>query len=136
MPALTRQDSLGLAAGCLSVLLLVLLYNLPATTASETAPTAANALRVQLDPETGELVPVRGMKKAELTRRMEQHLDRSTTGLNEIQHADGSVSMNLDGRFRSLSLAVIDSTGGVHTECVTSKHRLYEFMNNTGQEIK
>jgi len=122
----TRRGPLWIAAVSVSALLVMLLLGLP--TASDPGPGAA--LRVQLDPETGEIIPVTGLDKAELDRQMRQNLNRSAAGLTETRHADGGVSVDLAGRFQSLSVATTDSAGGVHTRCVTNVQELEQFMND------
>src|SRR5687768_16333183 len=44
--------------------------------------------------------------------RLEEMTSRSSEGLVEVQHADGSVSMDLQGRFMSVMLATPRATGG------------------------
>jgi hypothetical protein len=124
----TRPGPMWLAAAATSALVIVLLLGLP------TAPAVnhAAALRVQLDPETGEIVPVTGLDKAELDRQMSQMLNRSSAGLREVRHADGSVSVDLEGRFQSLSVATTDSTGAVRTRCVTNGQESREFFDGAG----
>ena len=125
MSAANRQGRLWLGAAAVTTLLVVLMLNLP------TSPVATGgvALRVQMDPETGEFVPVTGLDKAELDRQMKQQLNRSTDGLQEVHHPDGRVSVDLEGRFQSLSVATTDSAGNVRTGCVSTTSELDQFMN-------
>lgn len=130
MSVSSPKGSLWIGAGAATALLLVLLFNLPAPS----TPTAAKALRVQLDPETGEIVPVTGLDKAEFERQVEQRLNRSDAGLQPVHHADGSVSMDLEGHFQSLSIATTDSAGNLHTDCVSSKRELEQISHPTQQD--
>lgn len=120
-----RSRPIWVGAAAASALVIVLLLGLP------TAPPAGQtaALRVHLDPETGEIVPVTGLDKAELERQMSQMLNRSSAGLREVRHADGGVSVDLEGRFQSLSVATTDSTGAVQTRCVTNGQESRDFLN-------
>ncbi len=120
-----RPGRLWLAATVASALLIAVLVLLPS------APTSAPgaALRVQLDPETGEIVPVTGLDKAQLDRQMSQLLNRTSAGLREVHHADGGVSVDLEGRFQSLSVATIDSTGKVQTRCLTTEKEAHDFSS-------
>ncbi len=129
-----RPGSLWLAAVGTSALLLVLLFTLPATNAPATSAAGAGALRVQLDPETGAIIPLTGPDGAGLISQMEQRLDRSGAGLTTEHHADGSISIDLQGRFQSLAVATVDSAGQVDTGCVTSKRELEQFLNNTQEK--
>ncbi len=134
MSVTTRPGPLWLGAAGAAVLLVVLLVNLPAADTPVAASTQAGALRVQLDPETGEMVPVTGLDKAEFERQLDQRLDRSGAGLTEVHHSDGSVSMDLQGRFQSLSVATTDSAGNVHTGCVTNKDEAHQFLDLPKQD--
>ena len=133
MTVSTRQRRLWLSAAAASALLVVLLLNLP----SASAPTADGqpaALRVQIDPETGDLVPVSGSNKAALEYQLQLQLNRSDIGLQEKRHSDGGVSVDLQGRFQSLSVATTDSDGVLHTKCVTNQAELDHFMKTKGEQ--
>lgn len=110
-------------------LLVMLLLMTPTTR----PPVAGAALRVALDPETGEFVPVTGLDKATLTRQMAQMLDRSPAGLPEHQLADGGVTIDLGGRFQSLMVATIDSTGRLSTDCLVSERDLRQLAGRQAQ---
>jgi hypothetical protein len=45
-------------------------------------------------------------------------VNRSTEGLIQRQHADGSVSMNLEGRFQNVIVAKKEASGKVSQSCV------------------
>jgi len=128
----TRKVSLWVAAATTSVLLVVLLVGLP----SAPATSGGAALRVHVDPETGEIVPVpvTGLDKAELDRQMKESLNRSSEGLQQVHHPDGRVSMDLQGRYRSLSVATVDSNGQYRAGCVTNAQELDTFMENSGAQ--
>jgi hypothetical protein len=111
--------------------LLVLLLLLTPTTRT---PVVGAALRVALDPETGEFVPVTGLDKVALTRQMAQMLDRSAAGLHEQQLADGGFTVDLGGRFQSLMVATIDSTGRLSTDCLVSERDLRQLAGRHAQE--
>lgn len=124
MSSLLRARSLWGPALATSALLIVLLVSIPpAVPRSGTA-----ALRVQLDPESGQLVPASGLDKTELDRQLGRMLNRSAAGLPEVRHSDGGVSVDLEGRFQSLSVATTDREGHVHTGCVTSSREWEHFQ--------
>jgi hypothetical protein len=77
------------------------------------------ALRASIDPETGKLV-LGHQPTSKADPELQNMLSRSTEGLVPVQHPDGSVSVNLQGRFQSASVARIDSSGKLHTTCVDS----------------
>jgi hypothetical protein len=128
MPTPLRIHSLWYPAAFAAALLLVLLVPLTA----EPPAFAGAAMRVQLDPESGQLVPVTGLDKATFDRQLSQMLNRSSAGLREIRHADGGVSVDLEGRFQSLSVATIGPEGQLHTGCVASSREWEHFQGTAG----
>lgn len=82
------------------------------------------ALRAAIDPETGQLVT--GPEATRLSgagsdkqadAELEQMLSRSDAGLQQVHRPDGTVSVNLEGRFMSASVARIGADGKVETLC-------------------
>ena len=71
-------------------------------------------MRAYLDPETGELVtgplPAGALQ---LDAETENALRRDSEGLEFKHHADGSVSVDLQGRFQHASVARIDENGKI-----------------------
>ena len=55
-------------------------------------------------------------------------LSRSSEGLVFQRAPDGSVSVDLQGRFQNVSVARIDDDGEIRTGCVTSHESLAEFL--------
>ena len=90
-------------------------------------PVGSAALRVAIDPETGSLVPDLGPVKS-LDADLQNMLSRSTVGLEEIHHPDGHVSVDLQGRFMSASVARLDEEGQMETTCVESAAALEGFL--------
>ncbi|MEK6283943.1 MAG: hypothetical protein AABN95_26630 [Acidobacteriota bacterium] len=45
-------------------------------------------------------------------------VNQSTDGLVEVQHADGSVSVDLEGRFQNVTVAKVNKDGSVSQSCV------------------
>ena len=126
-----RRAPLWFSAAAGAVALVFLLAGLPAAENPSENLAPQGALRVQLDPETGEMVPLSDLSADELSARMAKQLNRSAAGLAEVQHADGGVAVDLQGRFQSLSVATIDSNGRVNTGCVTTERELGDFMDST-----
>ncbi len=110
-----------------------------AASVDEPAPGSA-ALRAYLDPETGELaVGVAPAAELELDPDTENALRRDDEGLVQVRHADGSVSMDLQGRYQSVSIARVNA-GGTITVCTESaegaKHALDGKTPNHAPEVK
>ena len=90
-------------------------------------PVGSSALRVAIDPETGGLVPDHGPVKS-LDADLQNMLSRSTAGLKEVVHPDGHVSVHLQGRFMSASVARLDENSQVETTCVENAPALESFL--------
>ena len=73
---------------------------------------------VGIDPETGEL----GMPTPEQLRALSDsplpEVDHSAAGLLEVRHPDGSVSVNLQGRFQEYATVRIGPNGKLIFRCV------------------
>jgi hypothetical protein len=71
-----------------------------------------SAMRATIDPETGVLGVATGAGLV-LDGEIQESLRRDTDGLDRVVHPDGSVSVNLQGRFQSASVARIGEDGTV-----------------------
>ena len=74
-------------------------------------------MKVYLDSETGDLQagPVAAAQN-ELDIDTQNAVRRDTEGLTLVRHANGAVSMNLEGRYQSVATVRIDENG-VATFC-------------------
>jgi hypothetical protein len=77
-----------------------------------------SGMRVALDPETGTLGMPSPDDQKVLDAELDEMLSRSTDGLRREVLPDGTVRVNLQGRFQSASVATIDAQGRLHTGCV------------------
>lgn len=83
---------------------------------------------VQVDPQTGQvrsLTPEQARRLAEGLKRM---LNKSSDGLVQEQHADGSVSMDLQGRFQNVAVARVESDGTVTQSCIDKPDQAASFF--------
>ena len=55
-------------------------------------------------------------------------LDNATDGLTQVRHADGSVSMDLEGRFQNVTVARVNSDGTVDQSCVDNPRAAARFF--------
>ncbi len=69
------------------------------------------ALRATLDPETGKIGTSVIQPSVALDADTREALRRDSEGLTEIYHANGAVSVNLQGRFQNVSVVRIDENG-------------------------
>jgi len=82
---------------------------------SEDGAATKSALIVYLDPRTGRLVNERpeGVEALRLSEREAESISRSGEGLVVQTAPDGSVMVNLKGRFQHMATAVIGPDGNV-----------------------
>lgn len=73
---------------------------------------------VQLDSQTGDMKPLTPQEAEKLAAGLKPMLNQSTEGLVQVHHADGSVSMDLQGRFQNVTVARMNADGSVTESCV------------------
>jgi hypothetical protein len=56
--------------------------------------------------------------------------NKSTDGLVEVQNPDGSVSMDLQGRFKNVALAKRNDDGSISAACVDTSEAATAFLQN------
>ncbi|MDH4036213.1 MAG: hypothetical protein OEX18_00155 [Candidatus Krumholzibacteria bacterium] len=84
-----------------------------------------------LDPETGELtVGVMPTEPLTLDADTQNALRRDTEGLEIVRHADGSESMDLQGRFQSVSVVRIDQNGNA-VVCADNAENVENILTET-----
>lgn len=81
-------------------------------------------MRVYLDPETGTLVdrPVTAEQKAAASSDAQDLFNQDSSDLQEVRHPDGSVSMDLQGRFEMASSAYRMEDGSIGYTCTGVEH--------------
>src|SRR5207248_1917001 len=100
-----------------------------ATTAGRTYVTRRiGGQDVQIDVQTGEIKPLTPQEAQKLAEGLAPMLDRSTDGLVQVRHADGSVSMDLHGRFQDVTVARVNSDGTVEQSCVNNPQAAAKFF--------
>ena len=75
---------------------------------------------VQLDSQTGEMKPLTQQEAEKLAAGLAPMLNQSTEGLVEVHHADGSASMDLQGRFQDVAVARMNQDGSISQSCVNN----------------
>lgn len=83
---------------------------------------------VQVDSETGQIKPLTPEQAKKLAEGLKGMLNKSSEGLAEEQHADGSVSMDLQGRFQNVTVARVNKDGTVTQSCVDSPRAAAAFF--------
>lgn len=73
---------------------------------------------VVVDRQTGQVRPLTPDEARRLAEGIKQLVNQSSEGLVQIHHADGSVSMDLQGRFQNVMLAKKEADGTISQSCV------------------
>lgn len=72
---------------------------------------------VQVD-QTGKLKPLTAQEAQALAEGLKKMVNKNSDGLTEVQHQDGSSSMDLEGRFQNVVVAREREDGGLSMSCV------------------
>jgi|GEM_PF-675742 len=83
---------------------------------------------VQVDPQTGQIKPLTPEEAKRLADGLKVMLNNSTEGLVEVHHADGSVSMDLQGRFQHVMVARIEADGTLTQSCIDTPEAAASFF--------
>jgi Spy/CpxP family protein refolding chaperone len=81
-------------------------------------------------------VNARTMQQGPLTQEQSQQIadaltnNKSSAGLVEVKHADGTIEMDLQGRFQNVMLAKKSDDGRVSTACVDNSDAARAFLQN------
>lgn len=73
---------------------------------------------VVVDRQTGQVRPLTPDEARRLADGIKQLVNQSSEGLVQVHHADGSVSMDLQGRFQNVMLAKKEDDGTISQACV------------------
>jgi hypothetical protein len=78
--------------------------------------------------QTGQVRPLTQEEAEKLAEGIKQLVNQSTDGLKSVHHADGSVSMDLEGRFQSVAVAKRDEDGKLVMSCVDNRQSAAAFF--------
>ena len=70
------------------------------------------------DGQTAQAQPLTDEEAQKLASGLKGMVNQSTDGLVETQHDDGSVSVNLEDRFQSVTVARVNKDGSISQSCV------------------
>lgn len=73
---------------------------------------------VKVDPQTGQIQELTPEEAQKLAAGLKPMLNKSSEGLVTVQHPDGSMSMDLQGRFQNVAVARVNKDGTVSQSCV------------------
>lgn len=72
---------------------------------------------VEVD-QNGKIKPLTPEEAQKLAAGLKDMVNQSTEGLEQVHHEDGSVSMDLKGRFQNVTVARVNEDGSVSQSCV------------------
>jgi hypothetical protein len=91
------------------------------------APSPAGAV-IGIDPETGRLGMPTAAQMLELSAAERTGLLRTSDGLTEVVLPDGSVMVDLQGRFMTYSVVRLDGRGGYRFTCAEDAPALWRAL--------
>ena len=83
---------------------------------------------VQIDSQTGQMKPLSPEEARKLAYGLKGMLNKSTEGLVEEHQHDGSVTVDLQGRFQNVTVARANKDGTVTTSCVDTPRAAAAFF--------
>lgn len=79
------------------------------------------AAAVPLNSQTGQVRPLTQEEAQKLADGIKELVNQSSDGLQSVRHADGSVSIDLQGRFQNIAVAKIDEDGKLSQSCIDNR---------------
>jgi hypothetical protein len=83
---------------------------------------------VQVNSQTGQIQALTPEEAQKIAAGLKQMVNQSTEGLVQVQNADGSVSMDLKGRFQNVTVARVNKDGSVSESCVDNPQAAGDFF--------
>lgn len=102
----------------------------PKPTDKDTMTVVVAGQQVAIDRQTGKLRQPSPEESRALAEALKESFSRSVAGLDVFHYPDGSVSILVDGRFESASLAKVNSDGSVSTACVDNVTAAETFLES------
>ena len=84
----------------------------------------------------GQIRPLTADEAKKLAEGLKGMLNKSSEGLVEEHHADGSVDMDLQGRFQSVTVARVNKDGSVTQSCVDNPRAAGAFFGIDPKSIR
>lgn len=95
-----------------------------------------NAIRVIVDPETGEIISVPFRETEVLSAPLAKALNRSAEGLRVFELENGGKGVHLDGRFLHALMVRVKPDGSLETVCTNHPHEAEVFLDGKTARVK
>ena len=83
---------------------------------------------VHVNSQTGQMRELTPEESRKLAAGLKQLVNQSTEGLVEAQHSNGSVSVDLNGRFKNVTVARVNKDGSVSKSCLDNRRAAAKFF--------
>lgn len=83
---------------------------------------------IQIDTQSGKIKPLTPEEAQKLANGLAPMLDNSADGLEQVHHSDGSVSVDLQGRFQNVVVARINTDGTLEQSCIDNPAAAAKFF--------
>ena len=97
---------------------------------------ATKAIRVIVDPETGEIISVPFRETDVLSAPLAKALSRSTEGLRVFELSNGGMGVHLDGRFQHALMVRVKPDGSLETVCTSHSRAAEDFLHGKTAGVK
>jgi Na+-translocating ferredoxin:NAD+ oxidoreductase RnfG subunit len=91
---------------------------------------------VKIDSQTGQIQELTPEEAQRLAAGLKPMLNKSSDGLVTVQHPDGSMSMDLQGRFQNVAVARVNKDGTVSESCVDNPRAAGAFFGIDPKQIE
>jgi len=91
---------------------------------------------IKVDSQTGQIQELTPEEAQKLAAGLKPMLNKSSEGLVTVQHPDGSVSMDLEGRFQNVAVARVNKDGTVSQSCVDNPRAAGAFFGIDPKQIE
>jgi hypothetical protein len=123
-----NRKRIGLILAAIAVALAIgtIVLSRPSTQAQKKSYVATR--EIILDKTTGKLRKPTAQETFEMVSQLQSLTNRSTDDLVQVQHPNGTVSMDLKGRFGGVVLGRANADGTTEVRCVFTMEEAEEFL--------
>ncbi len=92
--------------------------------------------QVQVDSQTGQIEKLTPEEAQKMAAGLKTLINKSTDGREQVQQPDGSVSISLEDRFQSVTVAKVDEDGNLVQSCVDNPKAAGAFFGIDPKKIE